>query len=103
MLNDSKTSKAASVAADLEEVSRQLSALREDMAKLAETVTGIAGRRGSGMVADITEGLDEAKHYAERTGRSAEAQLGESVATHPYLAIGLAAGAGLLIGALSRR
>lgn len=103
MVNENKTSKTASVAADLEEVSRQLSALREDMATLAETVAGIAGRRSSGMAADIAEGFDEAKNYAEKTGRMAEAQLEQTVATHPYLAIGLAAGAGLLIGALSRR
>jgi hypothetical protein len=34
------------------------------MSRLAETVSGIAGRRGSRMAADIAEGFDEAKHYA---------------------------------------
>lgn len=103
MVQDNKTSKDASVASDLDEVTRQLSALREDMTQLAETVSAIAGRRSSDLANDISEGFEEARKYAERTGKSAEDQLGQTVAAHPFLAIGLAAGAGLVIGALSRR
>jgi ElaB/YqjD/DUF883 family membrane-anchored ribosome-binding protein len=80
-----------------------LSALRDDMARLAETVKAIAGRRGGNVAADIAEGFDGARHYAETTGRSAEARFEGSVATHPLMAVGLAAGAGFLVGALSRR
>lgn len=90
-------------AADFEAVSDQLAALRADMSRLTETVSGIAGKRGSHMASDIAEGFGEAKHYVERSGKSAEHQLGAAVADHPLLAIGLAAGAGLLIGAMSRR
>lgn len=100
---DSKTNVQPTAATDIEAVSRQLAALREDMWRLTETVSGIAGRRGSRMAADIAEGFHEAKHYAESKGRSAEAQLEESVAAHPLMTIGLAAGAGFLVGALSRR
>jgi ElaB/YqjD/DUF883 family membrane-anchored ribosome-binding protein len=100
---DSKTNPQATAATDIEAVSRQLAALREDLSRLTETVSGIAGRRGSRMAADIAEGFDEAKHYAESKGRSAEAQLEVSVAAHPFMTIGLAAGAGFLVGALSRR
>lgn len=82
---------------------KQLAALREDMSRLTHTVTGIAGRRGGNMASDIAEGYDEAKHYVEKTSKSAEHQLEASVASHPLLAIGLAAGAGLLIGAMTRR
>lgn len=92
-----------SAANDFEEVSRQMTALRNDISKLAETVSGIAGRRGNGLVSDIAEGFDEARHYAERTSKTAEAQLEDSVAAHPWLAIALAASTGLLLGALSRR
>jgi ElaB/YqjD/DUF883 family membrane-anchored ribosome-binding protein len=91
------------ISGDVEEVSRQLLALREDMARLAETVKAIAGRRGSTMAADIAEGFDEARRYAGTTGRSAEARFEGSVATHPLMAVGLAAGVGFLVGALSRR
>lgn len=91
------------ISGDVEEVSRQLLALREDLARLAETVKTIAGRRGSTMAADIAEGFGEARRYAGATGRSAEARFEGSVATHPLMAVGLAAGAGFLVGALSRR
>ena len=103
MSNDSKTTKDAAAASDFEAVSQQLAALREDMSRLAETVSGIAGRRSSRMATDIAEGFDEAKQYAESRGRSAEVQLEESVAAHPLMTIGLAAVAGFLVGTLSRR
>jgi ElaB/YqjD/DUF883 family membrane-anchored ribosome-binding protein len=99
----STTQKDSSTSDDLEEITRQLSALREDMAKLAQTVSGIAGRRGRGVAVDIAEGFSEATHYAERKSSSAEAQLENSFATHPLMAIGLAVGAGFVVGALSRR
>tara|TARA_R110000787_G_scaffold147489_3_gene261250 strand:+ start:89 stop:406 length:318 start_codon:yes stop_codon:yes gene_type:complete len=101
MPQNSKTTTEA--ATDFEAVSHQLSALRTDLSRLAETVSGIAGKRGSHMATDIAEGFGEAKHYVEKTGKSAEHQLEASVADHPLLAIGLAAGAGLLVGAMSRR
>jgi ElaB/YqjD/DUF883 family membrane-anchored ribosome-binding protein len=103
MAQETKTAAGPTAASDYEAMSQQLAALRADLARLSETVTGIAGRRSSHMAADIAEGFDEARHYAERTGRSAEKQLETSVAEHPLLAIGLAAGAGLLVGAMSRR
>lgn len=103
MVHDSKTTNDADTAGDYEAVSQQLKALREDMSRLAESVSAIAGRRGSRMAADIAEGFDEAKQYAERKGRSAEAQLEDSVAAHPFMTIGLAAVAGFLVGAMSRR
>lgn len=103
MSPDSKTNAPSTATTDIEAVSHQLAALREDLSRLTETVTGIAGRRGSRMAADIAEGFVEAKHFAANKGRSAEAQLEDSVAAHPFVTIGLAAGAGFLVGALSRR
>ena len=102
-LQDSKTTHGPAAASDYEAVSQQLAALREDMARLAETVGGIAGRRGNRMATDIAEGFDEARHYAASKGRAAEVQLEESVAAHPFVTIGLAAVAGFLVGSLSRR
>lgn len=66
---DSKTNPQPTAATDIEAVSRQLVALRQDMSRLTETVSAIAGRRSSHMAADIAEGFDEAKHYAESKGR----------------------------------
>lgn len=81
----------------------QLAALRDDVTKLAGSVTTLAERRGRRMASDISEGASEAVHYVERKGISAEADLEKSVATHPWMALGLAAGIGLLIGAMTRR
>lgn len=103
MKSEERNTDGDSIARDVDEVSRQLSALREDMAKLAETLTDIGGRRASSMATDIADGFGEAREYAHRTGRSTEARLEGSFAAHPFLAIGLAVGAGLLIGAFSRR
>jgi ElaB/YqjD/DUF883 family membrane-anchored ribosome-binding protein len=102
MIHDSKTTQGPAAASDYDAVSQQLVALREDMARLAETVSGIAGRRGNRMAADIAEGFDQARHYATSKGRAAEGQLEDSVAAHPFMTIGLAAVAGFLVGSLSR-
>jgi len=99
----SRTTAQASTASDFEAVSQQLAALRKDMSRLADTVTGIAGRRGSHVADDIAEGYGEARQYVEKTGKSAEHQLEASIAAHPLLAIGLAAGAGFVVGAMSWR
>ena len=103
MTHDTKSAAKSAATSDYEAVTQQLAALREDMARLADTVSGIAGRRTSSMASDIAEGFGEARRYTERTGKTAEDQLEASVAAHPLLAIGLAAGAGLLVGAMSRR
>lgn len=102
MKNETNANDATAVN-DFDEVSRQLTSLRRDMSTLVESVANIASRRGNGLASDIAEGYDEARHYAEKKGSSAEAQLESSVAAHPWLAIGLAAGTGLMLGALSRR
>lgn len=102
MLQDGKIQKSGAPT-DLEGLASQFSELREDLAKLTQSVASIAERRGRRMATDISDGLGDAVQYVERKARSAEAQLESSVAAHPILALGLAAGAGLLIGALTRR
>lgn len=102
MLQDGKTLKMPAPT-DFEGLVAQLAALRDDMTKLTGSVTTLAERRGRKMASDISEGFSEAVHYVERKGTSAEAELEKSVATHPLMAIGLAAGFGLLIGAMTRR
>jgi ElaB/YqjD/DUF883 family membrane-anchored ribosome-binding protein len=102
MLLDSKTIK-TTAATDVDALMAQLSALREEVSSLAHSVSSTAERRGRRMASDISDGMGEAAHYVERKGRTAEADLEKSIATHPLLALGLAAVAGLLIGALTRR
>ncbi len=91
------------VAADLESLAAQLSSLRDDMMTLTQSVATIAERRGRRMASDITDGVGEAMQYVERKGKSTEAELEKSIAAHPYVALGLAAATGLLIGMMSRR
>lgn len=102
MPQDGKTFKTA-VPTDIEGLAAQFSELREDLAKLSHSVASMADRRGRQMGSDISDGISEALHYAERKGKSAEAEVEKSVATHPFLALGLAAGIGLLIGAMTKR
>ena len=91
------------VAADYEAVVAQLAALRSDMAKLAESLGAAAGNRSQAMARDISEGMTEAARYVSRTGHDVDQRLEGAVAANPYIALGLAAGVGLLVGALSRR
>jgi ElaB/YqjD/DUF883 family membrane-anchored ribosome-binding protein len=102
MLQDGKPLKTP-VPADFEGLVAQLAMLRDDMTKLTGSVAALAERRGRKMASDISEGVTEAVHYVERKGMGAEAELEKSVATHPLMALGLAAGVGLLIGAMTRR
>ncbi|OYU77432.1 MAG: hypothetical protein CFE32_05635 [Alphaproteobacteria bacterium PA3] len=102
MMTDGKDLKMPA-ATDFEGMLAQLTALRDDMAKLTGSVTTLAERRGRKMATDISDGMAEAVHYAERKTVGAEADLEKSVATHPLIALGLAASVGLLIGAMTRR
>ena len=102
MLQDGKTLKMP-VPTDFEGIVAQLSALRDDMTKLTGSVTALAERRGRKMASDISGGFNDALHYVERKGTGAEADLEKAVAMNPLVALGLAAGMGLLIGAMTRR
>ncbi|GAB1479186.1 hypothetical protein MASR2M74_17460 [Paracoccaceae bacterium] len=102
MLQDGKPLKMP-VPTEFEGLAAQLAALRDDMTRLTGSVATLAEHRGRKIATDISEGVSEAVHYVERKGIAAEAGLEKSVATHPLMALGLAAGIGLLIGAMTRR
>lgn len=102
MLQDGKTLKTA-VSNDIEGLAAQFAELREDLAKLTHSVAASAERRGRRVGSDISDGVGEAISYVERKGKGAEAELETSVTNHPLVALGLAAGFGLAIGALMRR
>jgi ElaB/YqjD/DUF883 family membrane-anchored ribosome-binding protein len=102
MLQEGKTLKTA-VSTELEDLMAQLKILREDISRLTHSAAGAAEGRGRRMASDISEGVSQAVHYVERKGSDAEADLHKSVATHPLMALGLAAGIGILIGAMTRR
>lgn len=102
MLQDNKTLNTAA-RIDFDEIATQLTALREDVTKLTQTITAMTERRAHKMTSDVADGISEAVQFVERKGIGAEAELERTVAAHPFLSLGLAAGAGLLIGALAKR
>ena len=89
--------------ADYEAVMAQMETMRDEMSKMAQNVQSIASRRGHAMAKDMSEGMSEAAHYLGRKGHDAEMRVEGAVAANPYIALGLAAGMGVLLGALTRR
>ncbi len=76
---------------------RGVEAIKHDLAKLAADTAdaGAAGRQGSHAApAPSKDGLAEAANAAKEAGEA----LGRLVKLHPLAGIGLAAGAGLLLG-----
>lgn len=102
MLQDSKIQKTLA-ATDFEGLAAQFAELRADISNLSQSVATMTERRGRRMASDISDGVGDAIHYVERKGRNAEADFEKTVATYPLLALGLAAAAGLVIGAMARR
>jgi ElaB/YqjD/DUF883 family membrane-anchored ribosome-binding protein len=51
----------------------------------------------------MTDGMSEAANYLGRKGHEADMRVEGAVAANPYIAMGLAAGVGVLLGALTRR
>lgn len=90
-------------AADYDAVMAQMTALRDEMEKIARNVQSIAGKSGHAMANDLSEGMSEAATYLGRKGHQAEQRVEGAVAANPYIALGLAAGMGVLLGALTRR
>lgn len=89
--------------ADYEAVMAQMETMRDEMTKMAQNVQSIASRRGHAMAKDMSDGMSEAAHYLSRKGHDAEVRVEGAVAANPYIALGLAAGMGVLLGALTRR
>jgi transposase len=78
-------------------------ALREDMKKLAGSVSSAAGHRKQALSRDVTDGMTEAAEYVGRKGHDVEARLEHAVTANPLRALGLSVAIGLILGALWRR
>ena len=93
----------AKMAADYEAVVAQLAALREDMSKLAGTLADAGARQGKSLMNDVNEGMSEAARYVGKKTHETDQRIELAVANNPYVALMMAAGMGVLIGALTRR
>ncbi len=94
---------AQKIAADYEAVTAQIAALRDDLAKLAKTMSATTAQRGQAIVRDVSDGVNEAVNYVGRKGHEADKSIEAAVSANPYIALAMAAGMGLLVGAMSRR
>lgn len=98
-----ETTPLKTAAADYDAVMAQMSTLRKDMTDIAQNVQAIAAARGHALGKDISEGLTDTAQYLGRKTHQAEQRVEDAVAANPYIALGLAAGMGVLLGALTRR
>lgn len=89
--------------ADYEAVMAQMETMKEEMTKMAHNVQAIANRRGTMLAKDMSDGMTEASHYLSNKGHQADVRVEGAIAANPYIALGLAAGMGVLLGALTRR
>lgn len=94
---------AQKIAADYDAVTAQIAALRDDLAQMAKNMTTTTTQRGQAIARDVTDGVNEAISYVGRKGRETDQSIEAAVAANPYIALAMAAGMGLLVGALSRR
>lgn len=93
----------AKMAADYEAVVAQLASLREDMGKLAGSMAQAGARQGQSLANDVNEGMSEAARYVARKGHETDVRVEAAIAANPYVALMIAAGMGVLIGALTRK
>lgn len=91
------------MAADYDAVVAQLAALRDDMSKLAGTLADAGTRQGKSLMNDVNEGMTEAARYVGKKGHETDLRIESAVASNPYTALLIAAGMGVLIGAMTRR
>ena len=101
MAQDSTSNRAATGEHDA--IAAQIAALRSDFIKLAGSIQASASDSSSALAKDVTDGLAEAAGFVGRKGHAADLRIESAVAANPYLALGLAAGLGLIVGVMTRR
>lgn len=94
---------AAQIGTDYDALVAQLAALRDDVSKLAHAASAGSSRAGHALAQDVTDGVAEAGRYISGKSHQADVRVEAAVAANPYIALGLAVGMGVLIGALTRR
>jgi ElaB/YqjD/DUF883 family membrane-anchored ribosome-binding protein len=93
----------AKIAADYDSVMAQMSALRDEVSRLASTLADAGARQGKSLMNDVNEGMTEAARYVSNKGHDTDVRIEAAVASNPYVALMIAAGMGVMIGALTRR
>jgi ElaB/YqjD/DUF883 family membrane-anchored ribosome-binding protein len=110
MARESETGKDAKAEPSVEDLSRQVEALRADLLGTAETLKALGLSQGQAMADDLRARADRLRHEGEermaRMQKQAEGLASEAdkmVRDQPAMAMGMAAGFGFLIGLLLAR
>lgn len=93
----------SSMSTDYQTVMAQMATLREDMAKLVHSTANAASVQGHTMARDVSDGMSEAMRFIGRKTHDADVSMERAISANPYIALGIAAGMGVLLGALTRR
>jgi ElaB/YqjD/DUF883 family membrane-anchored ribosome-binding protein len=88
---------------DYDALLAQIEAMRLDMAKIALQMADTVTAQGAAVAQTVSDGLTDAGNYAARKGQAVDARIEHAVAANPYVALGIAAALGLLLGALARK
>lgn len=89
--------------ASLAALSEQMGTLRADLAELATTVSAIGKSKSAEISERAKQTSAETADYVAARAREAQVRANDFVTTRPGAALGIAAGAGFLIGYLTSR
>ena len=103
MALDPTTLKASDLKPDYDALLAQLEVMRADMTRMATQISGSVATQGAAMAQSVSDGMTDARHYIGRKTHAADARIEHAVAANPYVALAMAAGLGLLLGAMARR
>lgn len=101
-----KSTTASRVAASADSTLDELKGLLAEAEKALSSASGEASEEVAALRGRLREALDEGKASARRAldyAKHQAVEADEAIHTHPYAAIGIAAGIGLLAGALLTR
>lgn len=100
--NDAKTGDARK-ADDVAAIAEQMKVLRQDFNTLTELMKGAAEGRADEFGRRLAAGLEENKRAAQLRAESAQLRTEAAIVANPLMAVGVALGLGLLIGAFTKR
>ena len=95
--------KLADLKPDYDALLAQLAAMRADMTRLAAQMSDSVNAHGAVVAQTVSDGMTDARHYAGRKAHDADVRIEQAVAANPYVALAMAAGLGLLLGAMARK
>ncbi len=103
MALDPSNNRLADVKPDYDALLAQLSAIRDDMARMAGQMTDSVASHGAAMANSVSDTLTDARRVVGRQAHAADVRIEQAISANPYMALAMAAGLGLLLGAMARK